>query len=91
MDNFIRCSGATKDFVGGIKNANSDLLADVKWDVRRGNRIENNRIIYTITFFAITISTWTFKKEKERDKYWKLLEINKQLDRPEDLIAKIMN
>jgi len=51
----------------------------MRWVVRKGERIENNRKIYTITFFAITISVWTFKKEKERDKYYKLLEINKQL------------
>ena len=79
MEDYIRCSGATKDFVEGKRNVNSDLTDNMRWVVRKGERIENNRKIYTITFFAITISVWTFKKEKERDKYYKLLEINKQL------------
>lgn len=79
MDDFIRCSGATKDFVDGKRNVNSDLTDGTRWVVRKGNRIEDNRKVYTITFFAISICTWFYYKEKDRDKDYKILEINKQL------------
>lgn len=84
MNEFIRVSGATKDFVEDKKNVNSNLTDGTRWVVRKGERIDGKKNIYTITFFAISICVWNYYKKKDRDKDYKILEINKQLNRPED-------